>query len=391
MVWVLGAVSFLTDLASEMIYPLLPLFLFTALGAGPFALGVIEGAAESTASLLKVVSGAWTDRMRRRKPLVLWGYGLSSFVRPLIGLAGSWPWVLMMRMGDRIGKGLRTSPRDALIADVTEHDQRGAAYGVHRAMDHAGAVVGPLVAMSLLYLGFSLQQVFLLSVIPGVLVVLIIVVGVKESETPFPVSPTFTLPLDGGGKGRGWRKLGPDFQRLLWALFVFTLGNSTDAFLLLRLSDAGLSPGWIAGLWSVLHVVKSGCTAWGGRLADQWGSRPPILVGWLVYAACYGVFGWTTHSAVLVSTFLFYGVYFGLTEPAERKWVARLASTEVRGSAFGYYHGVIGFGALPASLLFGALWSAAGPAAAFGTGAGLALLAALLLLRVEEPHSSQHV
>ena len=379
-VLVLGAASFLTDLSSEMIFPLLPVFLTTVLAAGPRALGVIEGFAESTASLLKVASGVWTDRTRRRKPLVLLGYSLAGVARPLIALAASWPVVLGLRVGDRIGKGIRTSPRDALIADVTPLGLRGRAYGLHRAFDHAGAVAGPLVAAALLqWGGLTIRQVFLLAAVPAALVILVLALGVREPAAASPApAPT------GGAPGSG---LGLPYRRLLLAIVVFTLGNSTDAFLLLRLGEAGLAPALVAVVWSALHVVKSGTTYLGGRLSDRLGRRPMVIAGWLVYAAVYLAFAVVDEPAALVATFMVYGVHFGLTEPVEKAWVAELAPAAARGRAFGWYHGAIGFAALPASLLFGALWQAFGSATAFATGAALALVASALLLRV--PSSPQ--
>lgn len=375
----LGTVSFLTDLSSEMIYPLLPVFLVSVLGAGAMALGTIEGIAESTAAVLKVISGWWADRMHRRKPLVVAGYGLSGMVRPLIGLAAAWPVVVALRFTDRIGKGLRTSPRDALIADVTPEDRRGAAYGLHRAMDHAGAVAGPLVAAGLLLIpGMSLRTVFLLAGIPALAVMAVLVFGVEEADRPQPVE-TERLSLRDG-----WRATDVPFRRLLIAVVVFTLGNSTDAFLLLRLTDVGFAAGWVAVLWSLLHVVKMVANLYGGQLADRMSRRSLILAGWVVYAVIYVGFGLTTSTAALVALFLAYGVYFGLTEPVERAWVAALAPAEARGGAFGFFHGAVGLTALPASLLFGAIYATAGATAAFGTGAALAIVATVLLLRVPE-------
>jgi len=374
-VLVLGAASFLTDLSSEMIFPLLPVFLTAVLGAGPRALGVIEGFAESTASLVKVLSGVWTDRTRRRKPLVVAGYSLAGVVRPLIAIAASWPAVLALRIGDRIGKGIRTSPRDALIADVTPVGLRGRAYGLHRAFDHAGAVAGPLVAAALLsWGGLEIRQVFLLAAIPAVLVIVVLTLGVREP-------PRESAAAAPGGAAGG---LGLPYRRLLLAIVVFTLGNSTDAFLLLRLGEVGLAPALVAAVWSALHVVKSGATYLGGRLSDRVGRRPMMIAGWLVYGAVYLAFAAVTEPLALVATFLAYGVYFGLTEPVAKAWVAELAPAPLRGRAFGWYHGAVGFAALPASLLFGVLYQTLGAAAAFGTGAALALAASALLLRVPD-------
>lgn len=373
----LGVVSFLTDLSSEMIYPLLPVFLVDVLGAGALALGTIEGVAESTAALLKVASGWWADRMERRKPLVVAGYGLSGTVRPLIGLATVWPVVVVLRFADRVGKGVRTSPRDALIADVTDPGRRGAAYGLHRAMDHAGAVAGPLLAAGLLLIpGVTLRAVFLLAAIPAALVMLVLITKVREA-------PGEALGGDPAPSLReGYTQMGPSFRRLLGALIVFTLGNSTDAFLLLRLTDAGFTVEAIALLWALHNLVKMGANLVGGQLADRVDRRSLVIAGWMVYAAIYLGFGVTSQSLLLVALFLGYGTYFGLTEPVERSWVAALAPAGSRGAAFGLYHGAIGITALPASLLFGAVYAAAGPAAAFAMGAGLAVIAAMLLLRV---------
>ena len=369
----LGLVSFFTDLSSEMIYPLLPVFLAGVLGAGAVSLGVIEGVAESTAAFLKVFSGIWSDRARRRKPLVLAGYSLSGLVRPLIGLASVWPFVLAMRFADRVGKGLRSSPRDALIADVTPTAVRGRAYGLHRAMDHAGAVVGPLVAAGLLGLaGVGLRQVFLLAVVPAVVVVLLIILGVKEADRSSAAGAAVT-PLT------GWRHLSSGYKRLLLALLVFNLGNSTDAFLLLRLADGGVEVKLLALLWSLHHVVKMIATYLGGRLSDRIGRRGMILAGWVVYAAVYMAFAYVQTRTGLVAIFLVYGLYFGLTEPVEKAWVADLVPARWRGTAFGWYHGSVGLAALPASLLFGFLWHRFGVATAFLTGAILAAMAAILL------------
>jgi len=374
----LGLVSFFTDFSSEMIYPLLPVFLSSVLGAGAVGLGVVEGVAESTAALFKVVSGIWTDRSRRRKPFLLAGYGLAGFVRPLIGLATLWPVVALIRFADRVGKGIRTSPRDALIADVAPIHQRGRAYGFHRAMDHAGAVVGPLVAAGLLALpGVSLRQVFFLAAIPAAAVMLVLAFRVQEPACQ-------EEPVQTRARG-GLAQLGPGFRVYLLALLVFTLGNSTDAFLLLRLSKAGVDLSWVAALWSFHHVIKMLSTYLGGRLSDRLGRRRMIVGGWLVYAAAYLAFALVESPAGLVAVFLGYGLYFGLTEPAEKAWVADLVPQGLRGTAFGFYHGVIGLAALPASLVFGLLWQLWGAEAAFLTGGVLAAAASVLLWLVPSP------
>ncbi len=375
----LGFVSFFTDMSSDMIYPLIPLFLQSELGATAVALGLIEGMAESTASLLKIVSGLWTDKVRRRKPFVLVGYGLAGAVRPLIGFATSWVHVAAVRVTDRVGKGLRTSPRDALIADVTPEASRGAAYGLHRAMDDGGALFGPIVAAVLLGVGLSLRGVFFFAAVPAVIVIAVIVLWVREpaehhAEAKPPSAPILA----------GWREMGGSYWLLLTAIFVFTLGNSADAFLLLRLSDAGVGAAKVAILWGLLNGVKMVASVIGGRLSDLFGRKRLELSGWAVYAAVYAGMAAFTRLPVLVGLFLVYGVYFGLTEPVERAWVAGLVPERLRGSAFGYYNAAVGLGALPASVIFGGVWVAVSPEAAFLLGAAFAGAAALLLVRVPD-------
>jgi MFS family permease len=252
-------------------------------------------------------------------------------------------------------------------------------------MDHAGAVAGPLVAAGLLLIpAMTLRGVFLLAAIPAAVVVVVLVFGVREERRPKePMAEPLSLRA-------GWGAMGTPMRRLLLALVVFTLGNSTDAFLLLRLTDAGFAAGWIAVLWSLHHVVKMGANLYGGQISDRLGRRNLIIAGWVLYAAIYLGFGLTSSTVALVALFLAYGIYFGLTEPVERAWVATLAPKESRGSAFGFYHGAIGLSALPASLLFGFIYAAAGPAVAFGTGAGLALIAAVLLFRVPATTATSH-
>ncbi len=379
---ILGLVSLFTDLSSEMIYPLLPVFLSGVLGATALELGVIEGFAESTASLLKVASGLWTDRINKRKPIILLGYSLSSLFRPMMGLAQAWQGVFVLRLLDRIGKGLRSSPRDALLADVTDPSQRGAAFGFHRAMDHAGAVMGPLAASALLLLpGMNLRNVFILAALPGAAAVAFIIFGIQDSKTRSPAqsSPEKTFhPL------RDWKLLGSDFRLFLVALFLFTLGNSTDAFLLIRLSQGGISPSIIAILWSAHHIVKMIATYHGGRFSDRRGRKTSIILGWGFYALTYLAFAFVESPSLMVGIFLLYGLYFGFVEPSERALVADLAPASLRGTAFGYFYFVVGIAALPASILFGYLWHTYGVSTAFLTGAILAMLASLLLLMLPQ-------
>jgi MFS family permease len=367
----LSAVSLLTDVASEMTYPLLPVFLASVLGAGATAVGAIEGAAESTAALLKLASGWWSDRVARRKPLVVAGYTIASVIRPLIGLAQSAAQVLAIRLTDRVGKGIRGAPRDALIADSVDPSVRGRAFGFHRAADHAGAVVGPLLAFALLrWGGLDLRTLFLLTAIPGALAVAVLLFGVREVPRQVAdrkaISPTdLSVPL------------GRRFWTFLGILLVFTLGNSTDAFLLLRAADLGVDASLLPILWAMLHVVKSAASTPGGALSDRVGRKPLLVAGWLVYAGVYFALGQASREWHAWALFAVYGVYFGLTEGVEKALVADLVPTERRGAAFGWYNLALGLGALPAALLFGALWDRWGAPSAFAFGAAMALVAAI--------------
>ncbi|MFN2399876.1 MAG: MFS transporter [Gemmatimonadaceae bacterium] len=370
----LGLVSFFTDVSSEIIYPLLPLFLTTVLAASASTIGAIEGAAESTAALLKLGSGWLSDRSRRRKRLVVAGYALSTLVRPLVALAQSAGQVLAVRLADRAGKGIRTSPRDALIADSVDPSLRGRAFGFQRAADHAGAVLGPLIAFALLGMtGISLRNLFLLAAIPGLLAVVVVVFWVRD--IPRPANET--------GKGIDLSQpLGRRFWAFLAIVLIFTLGNSTDAFLLLRASQLGVPIALIPVLWATLHAVKSLSSTPGGMLSDRVGRKLPIVIGWMLYAGVYFGFARATdewHAWVLFGA---YGIYFGLTEGVEKALVADVVPPERRGTAFGWYNLAIGLGALPASLMFGLIWDRVGYAAAFSVGAGLALIAALGMMAV---------
>lgn len=380
---VLGFVSLLNDGASEMIYPLLPVFLAAALGAGPAALGVIEGVAESTASLLKLYSGYLSDRVKKRKGWIVAGYAISNVIRPLIAFSTSWLHVLALRFSDRVGKGLRTSPRDAIIADSTPPESRGMAYGFHRAMDHSGAIIGPLAATGLLLLlDNDIKTVFLLSFIPGLLAVLTLLLGLREQrhDAPHTAGAAFNF-------RSAWLEMPGGFKKYLFIILVFTLGNSTDAFLLLRAQQLGVPVALLPAIWVVLHIVKMGFSVPGGMLSDRIGRKTVITSGWFVYALVYAGFGAASaqwHAWVLFGV---YGVYFGLTEGVEKALVADFAPAHLRGSSFGLYHLVVGLGAFPASVLFGLVWQKFGSAAAFGMGACLALAAGLMLmmLTVKKP------
>jgi len=374
-IWMLGWVSFFTDMASEMIYPLLPLFLTQVLHAGAMSLGVIEGAAEAANSALKVLSGWLADRWRSPKKLVLAGYGLASAARPLIGIATAWPQVLAIRFSDRLGKGIRGAPRDAMLADMARPDARGRVFSFHRAMDHAGAVTGPLIASAFLYFRpGDYRTLFLLTIVPGVIVILFILRLPDRANPAEPASVQKPAEL----RRTAW-SLGSPFYRAMMVILLFSLGNASDAFLLLRLSDLGTPSFWIPLLWSALHVVKVAASLAGGALSDRFGRRSMIALGWLWYAAIYAGFGVFDTRTTIIAIFLAYGVYFGFTEGNEKAWVADMAPAHARGTAFGIYNAVLGMGTLAASLLFGWIWTHVSPHAAFLTGAGLALVAAVLL------------
>lgn len=367
---VLGVVSLLNDSASEMVVPLLPAFL-TSLGAGALALGAIEGGADFVASVLEYLAGRWSDRVRRQRPFVLVGYALAALVRPFQAIAESAWHVLAIRSVDRTGKGLRTSPRDALIASSVAPEQRGRAFGVHRAMDHAGAVIGPSLATLVLALWTrDLRFLFALAAIPGVLAVLVAFAGVREIAPSDGVERAPSAP----------KRSRVELARLLIPIGLFTLGNASDAFLLLKAGASSSTLETLPLLWMALHVVKSITSLLGGGLADRLGRRAMIVAGWMVYAAIYVGFALTSSMTTVWILFVAYGAYYGLTEAAEKALVSELVPKESWGAGFGAYHMTVGVLTLIASLLFGALWEIVSPEAAFFTAAALALLAALALV-----------
>jgi MFS family permease len=364
----LGLTSLFTDVGTEMIFPLLPVFL-ASLGAAPVFLGIVEGAADATSSLLKLAFGYVADRARRKRPLVFTGYFIATVARPLVALATA-PWhVLVVRVTDRVGKGIRSAPRDALIAAAARDGQAGRAFGFHRAMDHAGAVVGPLVATALLAAGWSMRAVFWAALVPGALAVLL-VLSVREPRSDVP--PRAAAATEA-------RLPGP-LRSYLAILALFSLGNSSDAFLLLRARDLGVPVGSLPLLWSVLHVSKLVSSYAGGGLSDRVARAKVILAGWGVYAIVYLGLGLATQPWHAWALFVVYGTYHGLTEPAEKALVKDIAPENVRGRAYGYYNFVLGASAVPAGALTGLVWQTWGPLAALATGAALAAAAALALV-----------
>ena len=384
----IGVVSLLNDVSSEFIYPVLPLFLTLTLRASPFAVGIIEGGAESLSGFLKLFSGYFSDRRGRRKALVVFGYGLASAVRPLIGFATSWPQVFAIRLTDRFGKGVRSAPRDAMIADAAAPGERGLAFGYQRAMDHAGAVFGPVLSYYTLSLiaannnaptAVEYRLLFLLASIPAAAAVLVAAFALRDRRRERRVEMARTpvrLSL------RGYDG---NFKRFLFILALFTLSNSSDTFLLLRANDAGVGAALIPLLWAALHVSKVGSSILGGDLSDRLGRKTLIVTGWLLYAAVYLAFAFVSTPAEAWVLFLIYGIYFGLTEGTEKALVADLVQPERRGTAFGLYNLAFSVTVLPASLLMGALWAWRGAPTAFAASAAVGSTAALLLALTVRP------
>jgi MFS family permease len=371
-----------------MIYPLLPIFLAGVLGANASFIGAIEGAAETTASLLKLLSGWWSDKVKTRKPFVVTGYLIASIARPFTAIAQNATQVLGIRVTDRVGKGLRTSARDALLADSAPPDARGLAYGFHAAADNTGAVLGPLVAFFLLkahgvgaldasrhlsaHDEYAIRNVFWLSAIPAAIAMVILIFAVSDVKRTDDSSKKAETPGETA-------KLSRRFWAYLVVVLLFTLGNSTDAFLLLRANQLGVPVALAPILWALLNLVKAATGTYGGELSDRIGRKPLIVGGWLLYAAVYFAFAWARVPWQAWALFAIYGVFYGMTEGTEKALVADIVPIVRRGAAFGWYNLAIGLGALPASLIFGWIWDRSGAPSAFVFGATLALVAAILM------------
>jgi MFS family permease len=369
----LGWVSLLTDAATEAVYPLLPVFITQVLGGPPVALGIVEGAADATSSILKVVAGRWSDRAGVRKPIVVIGYSLSSLVRPFIGLATSWAHVFAIRVTDRVGKGLRSAPRDAMLATLAPPGQRGRVFGYHWAMDHAGAAIGPLLATVFLYFSpDDYRLLFGLTIIPGALaVVTLLRVPEAPAEPPPQVPHAPHLP-----HGR----LPAGLKKYFVITSIFALGNSSDAFLLLQLSQSGIPLIGLTMLWSAQHAIKALITMRAGMLSDRVGRRALIISGWVIYAIVYLGFAFSASMWALIGWFMIYSTYTAAVEGTEKALVADLTPAPLHATAFGWHAAVQGLGALAAGIVFGLLWQYFGAPVAFMTGAALAMIAAAALL-----------
>jgi MFS family permease len=379
-VFFLGLVSFLTDVSSEMIFPIFSLFLFNVLHAPTTIIGLIEGLAESIASLLRIFSGWLSDKLGKRKGLTILGYGLSAFAKPFMYIASTWGIAFGVRFADRVGKGIRTAPRDALVADSVTAEQRGKGFGLHRAMDTFGAVVGIISAAVVVFLwqgnNWALtqdtyKQLVLIGIIPAVLA-LFIFFFVREPKREMPGGTAAEAKL--GGLLSGFDKR---FWIFLGIIFIFTLGNSSDAFLVLRAQNLGSSVLHILLMLLLFNFIYASLSTPAGILSDKLGRRRIILLGWLIYAIVYLGFALSPPGASwqLWLLFALYGVYYGLAEGVARAFVADLVPVEKRGTAYGLFHGVVGVTLLPASLIAGWLWQVVSPATPFLFGAGLAFLA----------------
>ena len=385
-VWVVTATSFLTDISSEMIINLVPLFLANVLGVRIGVIGLIEGIAETTASLLKVSSGWLSDRSGGRKWLTVTGYALSTLAKPFLYLASTWTWVLGVRFADRVGKGIRTAPRDALIADSIDQRNRGLAFGLHRAGDAAGALVGLIIAFvavwavqggSLALTRVAFQGAILISIFPATLAVLVLALGARDVLVTGERRRSPDLSLRG---------FDARFKSFLLITVVFTLGNSSDAFLILRAQERGLSVLGVLALLVTFNLVYTLVSSPAGALSDRVGRRQLIAGGWLAYGFIYLGFALAGAAWQVWLLFALYGVYYGVAEGASKAMVADLVFPEQRGTAYGAYNAAVGLAAFPASLIAGLLWQGIrgweglGPRAPFVFGAAMALIAVVLLV-----------
>lgn len=372
----LGVVSFLNDLASEMVYPLLPALVTARLGGSALALGALDGIADAVAAVVKLASGWLAEQRRRRRPLVVGGYAIAAAVRPLMGVAGATWQVIALRSADRLGKGVRTPPRDAVIADASPGDMKGRAFGFHRAMDHAGAMLGPLAAWGLIaYAGATPADVFVWSVVPGALAVFVVAWAMGKVQRAGPEPSGAELPPESAMvDGTPRRSL-----RYLFALIVaFAFARLPETLLLLRLQDLGIGVALVPLVWAALHVVRSLLSYPGGWLSDRLGARPTMLLGWAVYAGVCGGLATAPSATAAAGWFLVFGLVAATTEPTERAFVASAGADRRSGRRFGVYHASVGLAALPGGLLFGGLYAAAGGSTALLVSGGLAALLVLL-------------
>jgi len=370
-VWLIGLISFVNDSASEMLYPLMPLYLASVLMAGPKALGIIEGIAEATSSIFKLVSGVIVDRTKKSKPWIVIGYALAGIGRPLIAIANSWLWVLAIRFTDRMGKGLRSSPRDALLAESVNQNQRGLTFGLHRSMDNAGAVVGPLLAALFLSMGVPLKEIFLWAIVPA-LITLVLALCIQEPhKEAIPQARKFSWSLEG---------MPGQFKRYLLVAGIFALANSSDMFLLLRARDAGVPQEQIPLLWAAISLITTVFGTPLSALSDTFGRKRFILIAWIAFAIFYIAMGMPNISVYQIfALFIIYGLFKAATEGVEKALVADMAPKGLAGTAFGWFNLITGLMLFPASFIFGWIYESIAPLYAFLFSGGCAILAFILM------------
>ncbi|MBL8473542.1 MAG: MFS transporter [Rhodocyclaceae bacterium] len=370
---ILSLVSFFNDVASEMVTPLVPLLLAGVLGAGPIALGLIEGSAEAMSALLKFWSGRWSDLLGgRRKAFIVAGYGLSNLVRPLFGLVALWPQLLLLRLIDRVGKGLRTAPRDALLADATDASLRGRAFGLLRAMDNAGAAAGALLAAAILATqAVPLVQVIFLSALPGLLVVLLALFGIRDVAHAVPAGTPLPRLI--------WRDLPAALQRTFALVGAFNLARASETFVVFRGHELGMSNASLLLIWAAMSLAKSVASMFGGHLSDRFGHRRATAAGWLLLACGLVLLAWPGEAAAFSLAAVAYGALSGLCEGAERALIGQYAAAGARGTVYGWYNAVLGATAIPAGLAFGYLWHAGGAVLAFSAAGALGMAVAIAL------------
>ena len=370
----IGLVSFLNDMASEMVTPFIPILIATVLGAGPVVLGLVEGVADAAASFLKLWAGRYSDAKHgRRKKLMVWGYGLSNMARPLLGIVSSWGALLFLRTLDRAGKGLRNAPRDALLADSAHSAIHGYAFGFHRSMDNAGALGGTLLAIAaLIWMHWPVGEVILWSAVPGVLVLMVLIFGVREplQEKIGIVKPRSPL---------AWALLSGTMRRYLLVLVLFTFARASESFVLLRGNELGMTLVQVLLLWALLNVSKSAASLLGGRMADALGKQRVTIISWLGHSLSFVLLGMVEHDTGLWFTVVLYGLLIGLGEGSERALISLYANEKERGTAFGWYHLAVGLSAIPAGILFGSVWHYWNANTAFLFAGALAMLSVMLL------------
>ena len=376
-VFILGLVSLFTDVSSQMVFPLIPLFLITVLGTGAYAVGIVEGAAETTASLLKVVSGYWSDKIKRRKPFVLFGYSLSAITKPLFAFATIWSFVLFVRVIERIGKGLRTAPRDAIVAESSDESVRGKAYGFNRAMDGIGSVSGAALAFLLLpILGY--RNIFLFAFIPGIIAVFVILF-IKEKRVPVKEEEPKEISIK-----LSFKELPMNLKLFIIVSSIFALGHFGYAFLLLRAVDIGLADDMAILLYVLLYIVYTVCAIPSGTLSDKIGRKPVLSAGYVLFGITSLGLVFTSNIYSILLSFVIYGIFYAMIDGAQRAFVVDLAPEHLKATALGTFHAAIGLVALPGGYIAGLLWDKISPETTFIYGLALTIISLVLFTFVRD-------